>query len=325
LQVSVLIPAFRPTYLRQAIASVLTQSENKFELVISDDSDGDAILPVVEQFRDSRIRYVRTEGHVGSGENCRRLWSEANGDRLLFLMDDDLLMPHALVELGRRLEAHPRAAFAFGQRYVINEAGALIDRPTPWPKEFTIAEHAAISSALVGQVRNPIGEMNNVLLNRSIGLTVEDFLTYAGIPIRVNGDVSCFLNASRKGPAVGVGLPVAAFRKHGAQNSSPQFNPLFALGICEWELFLRGEYADGFLPVGDARQAAEKLSAAYRAWSQRLPVIAAMIPSLERFKGSLAAGRRDGLDEEFLTLWHGFQAEVEAAADRRAGHPEARG
>src|SRR4051794_24918931 len=109
--VSILIPAFRPTFLRQAIASVLTQGFEDLDILISDDSGAEAVRPVVEAFGDPRIRYVRTAGRIGGAENCRALWDACRTDRLLFLFDDDLLLPHALVQLWDGLEARPGAAF----------------------------------------------------------------------------------------------------------------------------------------------------------------------------------------------------------------------
>lgn len=64
--ISILIPAFRPTFLRQAICSALGQELEDFELIISDDSGGDQIRPIVERFSDPRIRYRPERTNTGS-------------------------------------------------------------------------------------------------------------------------------------------------------------------------------------------------------------------------------------------------------------------
>lgn len=303
MSVSVLIPAFRPTYLRQAIASVLTQGVEDLELVISDDSAAEAVRAVVEQFGDLRIRYVSTGGRVGPGGNLRRLWGEAKFERMLFLLDDDILLPHALVELAARLDEHPHAAFAFGARHVVDERGAILRDAESPISEPTLLSPTSIVLSLLPRLANPFGELSNVLINRATGLTADDLLLYAGYEMHVDADVGFFLNASRKGPAAATHRTVGGFRRHAAQNSSPTFNPSFALGICEWELFTRGEFASGRLSVDQAQEAVTKLVQAYRNWSPKLPDIALMAQGLEALSERIACDDRDVLDTAFEGTW----------------------
>lgn len=305
LTTTILIPAFRPTFLRQALASALTQGGDDFEILVSDDSGGDDIQPVVESFRDPRIRYLRTAGRIGGAENCRFLWDQCRTSRMMFLFDDDLLMPHALAELTAALDAHPGASFSFGQRYRIDAAGRVTDIPSPVARLMTF-DGAAVATGLVGTCANHIGELSNVLIDRSVGLGPDDLLVYMDLGMHVVADVGFYLNATRRGPAVRVGLPVAAFRTHGAQNSSPDFNPKFAVGIVEWELFIRGEYDAGRLPQADALKAIDKLTTAYERWSVKLPLIGRMAPGLRALRPRVEAGETGVLDVAFRAEWTAF-------------------
>jgi glycosyltransferase involved in cell wall biosynthesis len=299
LSVSIVIPAFRPTFLRQTIASALTQGLEDFELIISDDSGGDALLPIVEQFRDPRIRYLRTAGRTGARENCRKLWGEARWDRVLFLLDDDLLAPHAVVELAAQLDARPDAAFAFAQRYLIDHRGRIIMDPPPPRASPMVVDHELMVRGQVGQVKNLVGELSNILINRAVGLTVDDLLTYRDYDIQVMGDVAFFLNATRKGPAVGISVPVGAFRRHEEQMSSPEFNPKLWLILGEWELFIRGEVAAGTLRKAEAISAAEKVREAYGRWAATVPQTRDMVPGIEELIRRLRRGDTDVLDDAF--------------------------
>lgn len=310
MSVSILIPAFRATFLRQTIASALAQGIEDFEILISDDSGGEDILPVVEQFRDPRIRYSRTAGRIGAAENCEVLWAQASREHVMYLLDDDLLMPHALPELTALARAHPDAAFTFGHRYYIDASGRITGEPQFLVAETARLDHRTVAGALVGHVRNPIGEFTNFLINRAVGCEAETFAQYAGIDIHVCGDVAFFLNATRLGPAVGVRKPVAAFRRHGAQNSSPHFNPLFAKGICEWELFLRGEYDGGHLDGRQALAAVDKLVTAYANWSSSHAEIKLMIPGLSRLRSRIEAGETGVLDQAYRESWAALDAAV---------------
>jgi glycosyltransferase involved in cell wall biosynthesis len=315
--VSILIPAFRPTFLRECIASALNQSVQDFELLISDDSGGEEVLPVVEQFRDPRIRYTRTSGRIGARDNLARLWGEAKYPLIKYLFDDDLLMPDAILELVNCLRQEPAAAFSFGLRNRIDEQGRVIADAHPYSAPVITVNTEQMSRHLVGTVRNPIGEFSNVLMNAAAGLTPDDFLSYMGFDLHVLCDVGFYLNASTKGPAIGVSRLLGSFRSHAHQNSSPSFNPLFALGICEWELFVRGEYCVGRLPPSQAVHAAERLLRAYRDWSRGLPLIARMIPGLEALPDRIRSGDRNSFDNDFRLSW----AELSAAAHRTAHAP----
>lgn len=313
MSVSILIPAFRPTFLRQAIASVLTQAMDDFELLVSDDSGGGEVRAVVERFADPRIRYLATAGRTGAINNIRSLWEQAHYDRLKYLFDDDLLMPTALVELLAQADRVPQASMVFGQRITIDSQGRQTAAPTPFSPSPALLNAEGVAAAIVGPVQNGIGEFSNILINRAVGLTPADFISYMGFDLRVVGDVAFYLNASRRGPVVGVARVVGAFRRHENQNSSASFNPDFALGACEWEIFVRGEYAAGRLAPERALAAVRKLDAAYGAWALNYPDIALLQPGLRTLAERIAEGEREVLDDSFRDAW----AELVAALDVR--------
>lgn len=318
LKVSVLIPAYRPTYLAQAIASVLTQGFQDFELLINDDSAGDEVAAVVERFRDPRIRYSRTGG-VGRGdggaENLRQLWRLAGSDLLKYLFDDDILLPHALATLVAQIDAHPEASFAFGHRDVVDAQGLVLSSPrvVAQGKVATLGP-ADVSAIIVPAVANRIGEYSNVLMNRAVGLTLDDLFVYSGFHLEMLVDVAFYLNASHKGPGIGLGQTLSHFRRHPNQNSNIGFSPIFFKGISEWELFVRGEHAKGWLPTDKVVEAVDKMSLAYRNWGKSLPELHILEAGLPGLRQKVLDGDRDVFDETFRRLWD------EAAA---AGHERA--
>ena len=319
MSVSILIPAFRPTYLRQAIESALGQGTDDFELLISDDSGAEELRPIVETFNDPRIRYLRTPHNLGDTGNCAFLWAEARYDLIAYLLDDDLLLPGGLSALVAQAKAHPDAAFYFGNRHIIDAAGALIsDTPTLLVDKIVMSQ-VQLSTLLVGRMQNKIGEFSNILINRAVGVTADDFVHYMGVPALICGDVAFYINASRLGPAVGVKQPVAAFRQHGDQQSSPTYNPMLAVGICEWELFLRGEYSVGRLTQPLAAKAVESLLTGYAHWSVTLPIIDQMMPGAHQLRSQILKGETAVLDQEFRDRWARFVALVKAGKLSNAG------
>ena len=302
MSVSILIPAFRPTFLVQAISCALAQSYEDFELIISDDSGGSDLLPIVERFRDPRIRYVTTAGRTGAAENVRNLWRLAKYDLLKFLLDDDLIFPHAVGDLVDLIGGAPGAGFAFGRRLVVDEHGRVVQEPQAFASPKVILNHATATEIMVKSISNPIGEFSNILIDRT-RCTLTDVLTYKGFEMRVMADVGFYLNATRGSHCVGQNRMVGSFRRHADQNSSPAFNPMFAIGICEWEIFLRGEYADGALSKDGALGAVVKLGAAYETWSKSLPLIGQMAQGLAALRERIQDGETAFLDDDFRTRW----------------------
>jgi glycosyltransferase involved in cell wall biosynthesis len=97
---SIVIPTRnRPETLRHALATCLDQDFDDYEIVVCDNSDSDATLKVVEAANSRRIRYLPSGRPLAMTANWERGLSEAHGEYVTVLGDDDGLMPYALREL----------------------------------------------------------------------------------------------------------------------------------------------------------------------------------------------------------------------------------
>lgn len=63
--VSIGIPAYKATYLKEAIDSVLNQTYTKFELIIVNDKSPENIEEIISTYNDKRIRYYKNEDNLG--------------------------------------------------------------------------------------------------------------------------------------------------------------------------------------------------------------------------------------------------------------------
>jgi glycosyltransferase involved in cell wall biosynthesis len=321
LSVSVLIPAFRPTFLGQAIASVLAQGHEDFELIVSDDSGADEVVAVVERFRDPRIQYVATKGRTGALNNMGGLWKLAKHDLVKFLFDDDLMMPHALGELLDEVAKTPNVSFVFGRREEIDERGRVTGCSPEYRQARALVDQREMAGAFLTKIVNPIGEFSNILINRGVGVAESDYLYYEGFELRVVTDVAFFLNAARRAPAAGLNRIHGAFRTHANQNSSPAFNPLFAVGICEWELFIRGEFGRGNLSKPQALSGLDRLVDGYESRVPAFPPIRQMAGGLVELRRRIEDGETDLLDTAFRTQWATFVDAVLDTDKRSKGSP----
>src|SRR5262245_1090896 len=101
-KVSVIIPTHnRSDFLRDAIASVLGQTYQAFELIVVDDASTETTAEVVETFDDSRIKLFRHDISKGGSAARNTGIVKSTCDYIAFLDDDDEWLPE---KLSRQME-----------------------------------------------------------------------------------------------------------------------------------------------------------------------------------------------------------------------------
>jgi glycosyltransferase involved in cell wall biosynthesis len=110
-RVSVIVPAFNAgPYLDEAIAGVVAQSADDWELTVVDDGSTDGSGDIAAEWarRDPRLRLVRQANRgVAAARNAGFAASHADAEYLLFLDADDRLAPEALEVMSAYLVDHP--------------------------------------------------------------------------------------------------------------------------------------------------------------------------------------------------------------------------
>jgi len=115
--VSVIIPAFNAqNTLRRAVASVLAQTHEDFEVLIVNDGSTDGTGGVAEELEseDSRVRVIHKEN--GGPSHARNVGlSASRGGFFQFLDADDEILPHKFEVQVRALRDDPGAAAVYSQ------------------------------------------------------------------------------------------------------------------------------------------------------------------------------------------------------------------
>ncbi len=107
---TVYIPTYnRPVLVRHAIASVLHQTYQDFEIIVFDNGSEPSVEPAVKAFNDPRIRFVRSEFNDEPNRAVERNLELMTGTHFIFLGDDDALTPHALEIIARLFQENPHA------------------------------------------------------------------------------------------------------------------------------------------------------------------------------------------------------------------------
>ena len=126
-KVSVFIPTFnRAHMLRKSISSVLGQTYDDFEIIISDNASEDATESVVRSFDDNRIRYIRNSRNIGLRGNWNRAFALTRGEYIAIFPDDDVMLPENLARKVGVLSGSSQIGLVHSKFDVINEDGHIV-------------------------------------------------------------------------------------------------------------------------------------------------------------------------------------------------------
>ena len=171
-QVSVIIPTHnRSEFLRSAIASVLSQAYQDFELIVVDDASTDTTAEVVASFNDERIKFIRHETNQGGSAARNTGIRNSKGDYIAFLDDDDEWLPEKLSkQVQVLLSSPPEVACVYtGWLDVDRSTGSILAKHIP-------SKRGNLSKGLTAE--NSVGSTSAVLLKRAclrkVGLFDED-------------------------------------------------------------------------------------------------------------------------------------------------------
>jgi glycosyltransferase involved in cell wall biosynthesis len=122
--VSVIIAAYNhEKYVAETIRSVLDQTYQDFEMVITDDGSTDGTVAEIRRFEDPRIRLFCFEQNLGACAAAGNCLDNAGGKYIAVLNSDDAFLPEKLDQQVRFLNEHPEIGAVFGRARFIDEKG----------------------------------------------------------------------------------------------------------------------------------------------------------------------------------------------------------
>jgi glycosyltransferase involved in cell wall biosynthesis len=128
------VPVFNgATYLEAAVESILGQSFDDFELIISDNASTDDTEAIGRRLaaRDRRVAYRRNATNVGLSANFNLLVGLARGPLFKWAAADDALLPGYLARCVERLDAEPDVVLVYAKTAFIDGSGAPLDIEDP--------------------------------------------------------------------------------------------------------------------------------------------------------------------------------------------------
>lgn len=114
-------------YLGEALDSLIGQSYEDFELIISDNASTDGTAGICRRYekQDSRVRYIRQSRNLGAAPNRNFLVGQARGELFMEAYHDDLWARDLLKHCVTALDENPRAVLAHCWAAAIDDRGRV--------------------------------------------------------------------------------------------------------------------------------------------------------------------------------------------------------
>jgi glycosyltransferase involved in cell wall biosynthesis len=116
-------------HLRAALESILGQTFQDFELVISDNASADDTERICREYaaKDPRVQYHRQPKNLGVSENYNAVFRLARGGYFKWASSNDLCDPAFLDTCARVLEGRPDAVLAYPRTRLIRAESAAME------------------------------------------------------------------------------------------------------------------------------------------------------------------------------------------------------
>ena len=104
---SIVIPTCnRPELLEKNLEACKLITFQDFEIIVSDNYSDPETAEVVKRAEFTKVRYYRTSERLSMPDNFDFAWSYANGKYVVFVGDDDVLLPKTLEETYEIITKH---------------------------------------------------------------------------------------------------------------------------------------------------------------------------------------------------------------------------
>jgi len=245
--ISVCIPTFNgEAYIRPCLASVLSQTFEDFEVIISDDGSLDGTLDIVHDYarQDRRVKVFQNHRAIKNVNRCLGL---ANGQWIKFVFQDDLLRPDCLQKMVSSID--PAIPIICSLRDIVFENGVsdqlkafyqqkllTMDQLFPDIPALTAIDPEELALLAWDHLgKNFIGEASNVMLQR----TVCAGFGYWNGDLPVLGDLEFWMRIGTNTGIVYVPQKLSSFRVHTDSKSGNMREDMsFRDGRCEIMLLL---------------------------------------------------------------------------------------
>lgn len=201
--ISVIMPVYNTApFLKEAIESVLNQTEQDFEFIIINDASTDNSIEVIEQFTDPRIRLIHNEKNLGVTFSLNKLIRVSTGKYIARMDGDDICLPNRFEEQLKEIKKHPENIVVCSTCLLIDEKGNKVGK---WKDDSKYCSSK--------DIRNHLPK-NNCIVHPSVFLSRDLLTEYFYDPVQIaSEDYDLWLRMSSEGILfVKISKPLVLYR-----------------------------------------------------------------------------------------------------------------
>jgi glycosyltransferase involved in cell wall biosynthesis len=204
---TIAIPTYNcARFLPDAIASIMRQGLDDFEILIVDNASEDNTEEVVRSFENPHIRYLRNHANLGSRENGNRCLANSHGQYIKFLCADDVLLDGILRKQLSVLETRPEVALVTCNYLATDRnlkiEGVCFEYPGAHPGRRVI-------NYCLSRMVNCIGGPSNIMFRRTAAMGIGADNTFLLL-----SDLKFGLQVLQHGGYVNIDEPGYLYRRH---------------------------------------------------------------------------------------------------------------
>lgn len=166
-QVSIGLPVYNgENFIREAINSILNQTFEDFELIISDNASTDQTETICRAYaaQDNRVRYFQNSENIGAAGNHNRVFEAASGEYFKWAAHDDVCGPTFLAECVTVLNRDPSVVLCYSRAIIIDAQGKSLKKSEATNFEISsaipyrrfrevVSEQIFLSNPILGLIR----------------------------------------------------------------------------------------------------------------------------------------------------------------------------
>ena len=132
MEITIGIPFYNSSnFIAKAIQSVLNQTFEDFELIITDDGSTDDSLSIIQQYNDPRIIVLSDKENKGISHRLNQQIAHAKGKYFARMDADDLMFSERLMKEYEYVQQHPEIDVVGSQAIVIDDEDHIIGLRKP--------------------------------------------------------------------------------------------------------------------------------------------------------------------------------------------------
>lgn len=205
--ITVAIPTFNCAhFLPDALASIMRQGLDDFEILILDNASEDNTEDVVRSFANPHIRYIRNPSNLGACENGNRCLANARGRFFKLLCADDVLLDGVLRKQLEILQADPDVAVVTCG-YLETDLELKVQRS--WSAFPGSHPGSRVINFCLSRMTNAVGGPSNIMMRRAVATGIRADASY-----RLLGDLKFDLQLLQRGSYASLNEPGYLYRRH---------------------------------------------------------------------------------------------------------------